>query len=108
MKVFFGVVGASLFVAVVLRPALFIDRTLIKIPGLDELGFSPGPLIAVFACQAILAYAAGLFTIGFCQVVGTAGWVASACSFLTFLPYRLVSADAGRTPRPTRLVAGLD
>src|SRR5260370_32214114 len=103
MKVFFGVVGASLFVAVVLRPALFIDRTLIKIPGLDELGFSPGPLIAVFAGQAILAYAAGLFTIGFCQVVGTAVWVASLISFLTFRSYALLRASSGGMSVPSQI-----
>src|SRR5260370_823252 len=71
IKVLSGIVGASLFVAVVLLPALFIDRTLIKIPGLDELGFSPGPLISVFAGHAILAYAACLFTLGFCHVFGS-------------------------------------
>src|SRR5438309_6794196 len=107
VKVVSGIVGASLFVAVVLLPAVFISRPLMKIPDLDELGFSPGPLMAVFAGQAVLAYAAGLFTIGFCQVAGTALWLANLIPFVTLLTYALMTAARGLVPAATDLGLGL-
>jgi hypothetical protein len=95
VKVLSGIVGTSLFVAVVWLPALFIHRPLIEIPGSDELGLLIGRLVPVLAGQAILAYAAGLFCIGFCQVTRTAILLATLISIIPFLVYALIAVDRG-------------
>jgi hypothetical protein len=95
VKVLSGIVGTSLFVAVVWLPALFIHRPLIEIPGSDELGLLIGRLVPVLAGQAILAYAAGLFTIAFCQVPTTAVLLATLISIIPFLIYAVVAVAAG-------------
>jgi hypothetical protein len=85
VKVLSGIMGASLVVAVVCLPALFMDRPYFELPGSDRL--MTASLLPLLAGQAILAYAAGLFAIGFCQVPATANLLGMLISTIPPLIY---------------------
>jgi hypothetical protein len=99
-KVIAGVLGISLFVGAVLLPALFVGQPLIGTQRLEELGLSSGGMIAILIGQAVLSYAAGLFTIAFCQVANTAVALAAIISYLPSLAYFVVVAVLGVFPVP--------
>ncbi len=107
VKVLSGIVGTSLVVAVVLLPALFLDRPTIEVPGLEQMGFSTGTFVAILAGQAVVAYAAGLFSIGFCQVPATATTLAAVISAIPFLAVLVAAVGAQVVPRGADLALGL-
>src|SRR5262249_17980028 len=95
VKTISGIIGTCLFVTVVWLPALFMDKPLIEIVPSEELAMISGGLLVVLAGQAILAYAGGMFTIGFCQVPSTAVLIAMLMSLIPFLVFGLAIVVGG-------------